>query len=174
MDLIVAVDENWGIGKDGQLLIRLSEDMKRFRKMTIGNVVIMGRKTLQTFPDQKPLPERRNIIMTHNTEYVCLGAEVCHTIQEVLRKIEKERKKQIFIIGGGTIYQQFLPYCERAYVTKIYQTFVADTYFKNLDEDYHWKLIAQEPMKEENGVCYAFFTYQNQQYQQNAAKLKIV
>ena len=94
MDLIVAVDENWGIGKDGQLLIRLSEDMKRFRKMTIGNVVIMGRKTLQTFPDQKPLPERRNIIMTHNTEYVCLGAEVCHNIQEVLRKIEKERKKQ--------------------------------------------------------------------------------
>ncbi len=174
MDLIVAVDEKWGIGKDGQLLVRLSEDMKRFRKMTVGNVVIMGRKTVQTFPQQRPLPQRRNIIMTHNTQYVCPGAEVCHNIQEVLRKVEKERKKQIFVIGGGTIYKQFLPYCERAYVTKIYQTFVADTYFKNLDEDYHWKLVAQEPLQEEKGIGYAFLTYENQQYQQNAAKMKIV
>ena len=88
--------------------------------------------------------------------------------------IAKETKKYVFIIGGESIYQQFLPYCERAYVTKIYQTFVADTYFKNLDNDYHWKLIEQQPMQEEEGIKYAYLTYENQQYQQNAVKKKIV
>ena len=87
---------------------------------------------------------------------------------------DKDVKKYVFIVGGSSIYEQFLPYCERAYVTKVYQTFIADTYIKNLDKDYHWKLIEQQPMQEENGMKYAFLTYENQQYQQNAVKKKIV
>ena len=174
MDLIVSADENWGIGNHGKLLVKISADLKRFRKMTTGNIIVMGRKTLESFPDGKPLPNRVNIVMTHQQDYTCEGVIVCHNIQEVLRKIAKDVKKYVFIVGGSSIYEQFLPYCERAYVTKIYQTFIADTYIKNLDKDYHWKLIEQQPMQEENGIQYAFLTYENQQYQQNAVKKKIV
>lgn len=174
MDLIVSVDENWGIGNNGQLLVRISGDLKRFRKMTTGNMIIMGRKTLESFPGGKPLPDRMNIVMTHSPEYTFEGVEVCHNIQEVLKTIQKEKQKYAFVIGGGSIYRQFLPYCERAYVTKVYQTFIADTYFKDLDQDYHWKLIEQQPIQEENGIKYAFLVYENQQYQQNAVKKKIV
>ena len=174
MDLIVSVDENWGIGNNGQLLAKISSDLKRFRKMTTGNIIIMGRKTLESFPEGKPLPNRINIVMTHSQEYTCEGVKVCHNVQEVLRTIHKEKQKYVFVVGGASIYQQFLQYCERAYVTKIYQTFVADTYFKNLDKVYHWKLIEQQPIQEENGIKYAYLTYENQQYQQNAVKQKIV
>ena len=141
MDLIVSVDENWGIGNHGRLLVKISADLKRFRKMTTGNIIVMGRKTLESFPDGKPLPNRVNIVMTHKQDYTCEGVIVCHNIQEVLKQIAKDVKKYVFIVGGSSIYEQFLPYCERAYVTKVYQTFIADTYIKNLDKDYHWKLI---------------------------------
>ena len=121
MDIIVSVDENWGIGNNGQLLTKISADLKRFRKMTTNNIIIMGRKTLESFPEGKPLPDRINIAMTHSQEYTCDGVKVCHNMQEVLKTISKETKKYVFVIGGESIYQQFLPYCERAYVTKIYQ-----------------------------------------------------
>ena len=174
MDLIVSVDENWGIGNNGKLLVKISGDLKRFRKMTTNNIIVMGRKTLESFPEGKPLPNRINIVMTHSHHYSCEGVIVCHNIQEVLKEISKNLKKYVFIVGGSSIYEQFLPYCERAYVTKVYQTFIADTYIKNLDNDYHWKLIEQQPVQEENGIKYAFLTYENQQYQQNAVKKKIV
>ena len=134
MDLIVSVDENWGIGNHGRLLVKISADLKRFRKMTTGNIIVMGRKTLESFPDGKPLPNRVNIVMTHKQDYTCEGVIVCHNIQEVLKQIAKDVKKYVFIVGGSSIYEQFLPYCERAYVTKVYQTFIADTYIKNLDK----------------------------------------
>lgn len=174
MDIIVSVDENWGIGKDNQLLVRISADLKRFRKMTTGNIIIMGRKTLESFPDGKPLPNRMNIVMTHHHEYTCEGAKVCHSIPEVLKTISKYKNKYVFVVGGSSIYQQFLPYCERAYVTKIYQTFLSDAYFRDLDKDYQWKLIEQQPLQQENGIDYAFLVYENQQYQQIAVKQKIV
>jgi len=92
MDIIVSVDENWGIGNNGQLLTKISADLKRFRKMTTNNIIIMGRKTLESFPEGKPLPNRINIVMTHSQEYTCDGVKVCHNIQEVLKTIAKETK----------------------------------------------------------------------------------
>lgn len=160
MDIIVAVDEKWGIGKDGDLLQRISADMKNFRRKTTGNVLVMGRKTLESFPNKKPLPNRVNIVLTNNRSYEAEGVVLCHGIDELPEVLKAYPEQQIFVAGGGSIYAQLLPQCERAYVTKIYHTYPADTAFPNLDEHPDWELAEKGEMQEENGVKFSFDVYQ--------------
>lgn len=142
MKLIVAVAEDWGIGKDGKLLARNKEDMQFFRKTTSGHVVIMGRKTLEGFPDANPLPNRDNIVITKDVSYQKEGAYIVHSIKEAveLANTISAGEKEIFVIGGESIYRQMLELCKVAYVTKMYKVYDADTYFPNLDAKAEWKL----------------------------------
>lgn len=159
MDIIVAVDANWGIGKDGDLLHPISADLKYFRRKTTGNVLVMGRKTLESFPNKKPLPNRVNIVLTNNKNYEAEGAVLCHGIEKLPEILKEYADKQIFVAGGGTIYAQLLPQCETAYVTKIYETYEADTVFPNLDENPEWELEEKGELQEENGVKFSFDIY---------------
>ena len=159
MDLIVAVDANWGIGKDGDLLHPISADLKYFRQKTTGNVLVMGRKTLESFPNKKPLPNRVNIVLTNNKNYEAEGVVLCHGIDELPAILKDYTDKQIFVAGGGTIYAQLLPQCETAYVTKIYETYEADTHFPDLDENPAWELAEKGELQEEKGVRFSFDIY---------------
>lgn len=159
MDLIVAVDANWGIGKDGDLLRPISADLKYFRQKTTGNVLVMGRKTLESFPNKKPLPNRVNIVLTNNKNYEAEGVVLCHGIDELPEVLKEYADKQIFVAGGGTIYKQLLPQCETAYVTKIYEAYEADTHFPDLDADPDWELAEKGEMQEEKGVKFSFDIY---------------
>lgn len=160
LDSIVAVDENWGIGKDGELLQRISADMKFFREKTTGNVLILGRKTLESFPNQKPLPNRTHIVLTKNRDYAAEGVILCHDIAELPALLAPYADKEIFVAGGGEVYRQLLPFCRRAYVTKIYHTYPADTTFPNLDANPDWELSEKGEIQEEKGVRFSFDTYE--------------
>lgn len=160
MNLIVAVDENWGIGKNGGLLTHLPGDMKYFRETTKEHVVVMGRKTLESFPDGKPLKNRTNLVLTRNGDYRPEGVILCHDVPEVLEQLKAYEEGDIFIIGGGTVYRQFLPYCKKAYVTYIYRAFDADTDFPNLDQDSQWKLSDVSETQEHKGIRYEFRIYE--------------
>ena len=118
MNLIVNVDKNWAIGYGGKLLVSIPEDMKFFRSETTGKVVVLGRKTLATFPGGQPLKNRTNIILTRNPEFTAKGAVVCHSVEETLEELKKYPSEDVYIIGGDTIYRQFLPYCDTAHVTR--------------------------------------------------------
>ena len=159
MDLIVAVDAKWGIGKDGDLLHPISADLKYFRQKTTGNVLVMGRKTLESFPNKKPLSNRVNIVLTTNKNYEAEGVLLCHDLAELPEILKEYGEKQIFVAGGGTIYEQLLPQCEKAYVTKIYHTYPADTVFPNLDENPAWELAEKGEIQEENGIKFSFDVY---------------
>lgn len=142
MNLIVAVDKNWGIGSKNKLLVSIPSDMKFFRETTSGKVVVMGRKTLESFPNGLPLKNRINIVLTGNQDFKAKDAIICHTVEEVLEELKKYEDEDIYVIGGGTVYRQFLPYCDVAHITKIDHAFEADTYFPNLDEMDDWEMTA--------------------------------
>jgi dihydrofolate reductase len=139
MNLIVAVDKNWAIGKDNRMMWSIPADMKFFREMTKGNVVIMGRKTLESFPNGQPLKNRVNIVITRKKDYKVKGAVIAHSVKEAVKEAEKY-EGELFVIGGESIYRAFLSYCDTAYITKIDHAFDADTYFPNLDEDEEWEM----------------------------------
>ena len=138
MHLIVAVDKNWAIGKNNKLMWSIPADMKYFRETTKGNIVIMGRKTLESFPQSQPLKNRVNIVITNNKDYKVKDA-VVHSIEEALEEAKKYEGIP-YVIGGESIYRAMLPYCDTALITKIDHAFDADTYFPNLDEDEEWKM----------------------------------
>lgn len=159
MNLIVAVDGNWAIGNNGDLLCKNPIDMKFFKETTTGKVVIMGRKTLESFPKQKPLPNRTNIVLSRNNEID--GCIVVNSIDELLIKVKNYDDDDLFVIGGGQIYKELLPYCKKAYVTKMKNIFKADTYFPNLDELDSWEIVDKsEDLKYEN-IEFNFFIYEN-------------
>ncbi len=159
MKLIVAVDRNWAIGNEGKLLASIPEDMKFFRTTTTGNVVVMGRKTLESFPGKRPLKNRVNIVLTRDEGYTADGAVIVHDIEELLAKLEDYSDKDIYVIGGGTIYNQLLKYCDTALVTYIDDEFKADTYFPDLDKDESWKMADSGERKEHEGTVYYFRRY---------------
>lgn len=140
MNLIVAVDKNWAIGCNNKLLTSIPADMKFFRETTIGKVVVMGRKTLESFPAGQPLKNRTNIVVTSDRNYKVKDAIVVHTIEELQKLLQTYVQEDIYIIGGESIYRQMLPYCKMAYVTKIDYAYAADTHFPNLDELEEWTL----------------------------------
>ena len=151
---IVAVDSNWGIGANGDLLEHIPEDLKRFKAITTGNIVVMGRKTWDSLP-KKPLPDRMNVIITSNTSDKIMGINHQFVDWETIMDIILKDKSNIFIIGGGQIYHQLLPYCDRVYVTKIYKEHNnVDTYFPNLDDMEEWTPAVSSQIFE-----YKDFTY---------------
>ena len=139
INIIVAVDKNWAIGKNNRLMWSIPADMKFFRETTTGNIVIMGRKTLESFPQGQPLKKRTNIVITRNRNYKVKDAILVHSTEEALEEAKKH-EGEIYVIGGESVYRAMLPYCDRAYVTKIDHTYDADTYFPNLDEDKDWQM----------------------------------
>lgn len=163
MNLIVAVDENWGIGKDNKLLVRIPADMKFFRETTTGKVVVMGRKTLESFPGGLPLKNRTNIVLTHNSSYQAKGAVLVHSEEELMRELENYPSEDVYVIGGESIYRQLLPYCDTAHVTKIGYAYEADSYFPNLDELDQWEETAASEEQTYFDLEYQFVKYEKKQ-----------
>ena len=159
MHIVVAVDENWGIGYENKLLVSVPADMKNFRAITTGKTVILGRKTLETFPGAKPLPKRRNIILSTNQEYQVEGAEIAHSVEELQRLLADTPDEEVCVIGGASIYQLLLPYCHKATITKFHKGFPADTYFPNLDEDPSWEITNTSETMEHEGMQFVFVEY---------------
>ena len=155
MNVIVAVDQNWAIGKDGAQLVYLSEDLKRFKALTTGHPVILGRKPLATFPGERPLKGRRNLILSRSAGFAPEGAEVCSDV-EALRAAAPEDS---FVIGGAAVYRQLLPWCDTAYVTKIDRAFPADCYFPDLEQDPAWERTEESAPLEQDGIVYRYLTY---------------
>ena len=160
MNLIVAVDKNWAIGKENKILVSIPADMKMFRQETTGKVVVLGRKTLETFPNGLPLKNRVNIIISRNKDYQVKGATVVHSVEEALEEIKKYPEDQVYCIGGDSIYKQFLPYCDVAHVTKIDFAYEADRYFPNLDEMPEWKITGASEEQTYFDLEYQFVRYE--------------
>ena len=156
MDLIVAVYDDWGIGRDGTQPVALRVDRKFFRDQTRGATVIAGRRTVMDFPGQQPLPNRRNIVLSRqNIEMP--GFTICHSPEEALALTAGTEK--VMVIGGGSVYRQMLPLCDRAIITKVHCTPISDTFLPNLDESDEW--ILQQILQEgqEDGVAYEMCVY---------------
>ena len=160
MNLIVAVDENWAIGNKGSLLVSIPKDHKMFREETTGKVVVLGRKTLETFPQGQPLKNRTNIILSTNPNYHVKDAIIAHSIDELLEMLKEYDSKDIYIIGGDSIYKQMIPYCDTAIVTKISHVYEADAYFPNLDQDSEWTLTAEGEEETYFDLEYQFVKYE--------------
>lgn len=159
MNVIVAVDQNWAIGKDGDQLVYLSQDLKRFKALTTGHPVILGRKTLATFPGGRPLKGRRNLMLSRNPDFAPEGAEVYPNLDELLAAAPGDA----FVIGGASVYAALLDYCETAYITKIDEAFPeADRFFPDLDAHRSWRVVEEGPELEENGVRFRYVTYKKQ------------
>lgn len=160
MNLIVAVDRNWAIGNKNELLIRIPNDHKHFREETTGKVVVLGRKTLETFPQGLPLKNRTNIILSRDKNYQVKDAIVVHDLKELLKELENYADEDIYIIGGDSVYRQLLPYCNVAHVTRIDHAYEADAYFPNLDEDGEWEITAQSDEQTYFDIAYEFVRYE--------------
>ena len=158
MELIVAVYDDWGIGRDGTQPIALSADRKFFRETTRGAMVIVGRKTIDDFPGKKPLPGRINVALTRS-EGEIPGFTLCRSPEEALTLADTADRAMV--IGGGSIYRQMLPYCDTAYITKVHTTTACDTYFPNLDELEDWYLAETLQSGEENGIAYEMLLYKS-------------
>lgn len=162
MNTIVAVSSDWGIGKGDDLLFHIPEDMKFFRTTTSGKVVIMGRKTLESFPNKAPLKNRVNIVITRDPDYKVEGAIVVNSIDQAVEAasgLEGYGEDDIFVIGGDSIYGQMLPLVDRAYVTRIEASKEADAFFPNLEDSDEWILDERSELKEHEGLEFYFATY---------------
>ena len=159
MKLIAAVDKNWAIGYKGRLLASIRADQMNFKKLTLGKVVVLGRKTMDTFPNKRPLPQRRNIILSRNPEYEVRGAEVVHNKEELFEFIKDVDTDDVFIIGGESLYREFLPYCDTAIITKINYAYEADAYFPNLNKDEEWECIEEGEEQTCFDMEFCFTTY---------------
>ena len=154
MQAIVCVSENWGIGNNGRLLFRISADLKRFKALTVGKTVILGSRTLATFPGGRPLPERRSIVLTRSAEPIA-GAETAHTPEEALALAGPDA----IVIGGASVYLLLLPYCDRVLVTKVAARPEADSFFPNLDAHPDWRVESESEPMEENGLTFRYADY---------------
>lgn len=159
MNLIVAVDPNWAIGFNNELLVKIPQDQKFFYEETMGKVVIMGRKTLDSFPNGLPLKGRTNIILTKNANLQVKNTLLVHSLEELLEELKKYNSKDVYVIGGESIYRLLLPYCDMALVTKIFRSFDADTYFPDLDEMSEWKIVADSEKQIYFDLEYIFLKY---------------
>lgn len=162
MNAIVVVDKNWAIGHENDLLFSLPGDMKHFRELTTGGTVIMGRKTLESFPGKKPLPKRRNIVITRNEEFCQEGCEIVGCPEEALELAGDLENEHLWVIGGGSVYTALLNRCKRVYLTRVDAAAEeTDTYFPNLDKLPNWQVEETSESFEENGLSYCFITYVN-------------
>ena len=159
MKLIVAVDENWAIGNKGQLLISIPADHKMFRQETLGKVVVLGRKTLETFPQGLPLDNRTNIILSRKADYKVKNAVIVHDREELLKAVEGYNTDDVYIIGGASVYEQFLDLCDTAIVTHLDREYVADAFFPNLDKDPEWEMVSESEEQVYFDTTYTFREY---------------
>ena len=160
MNLIAAVDKNWAIGKDNKLLVSIPMDMKFFRETTTGKVVVMGRKTLESFPNGLPLKNRTNIVLTHNQNYDGKGAIVVHSMEELREELKKYNSEDIYVIGGEQIYNALVDDCDVAHITKINFEYDADAYFPNLDEKPEWQIVADSEEQTYFDLEFFFYKYE--------------
>lgn len=162
MKLIAAVDKNWAIGYKNQLLVSIPSDMKQFRQKTTGHIVVLGRKTLESFPGGLPLKNRRNIVLTSNRNYQVKDAVIVHSEEELKEELKKYDTDEIFVIGGESIYRMLEPLCDEAFITKIDHSYQADAHFPNLDADPSWVLKEES----EENTCfdleYVFTRYERE------------
>ena len=160
MNLIAAVDENWAIGNKGELLITIPADHKLFRQETMGKVVVYGRKTLATFPQGLALKGRTNIVLSSNPSFTVKDAVVVHSPEELLEELKKYDTKDVYIIGGESVYRQLLPHCDVAHITKIDHSYEADAYFPDLDKDSEWRVTADSDEQVYFDITYRFLKYE--------------
>ncbi len=160
MKAIVNVDNNWGIGIGDKLLNHIPADMKFFKETTTGNVVVMGRSTFLTFPGPKALPNRTNIVLTTDKCWSMPDVTVCHSLDELFESLKSYDSDNIFVIGGSNVYEQLLPYCDTAYVTKVNSAKEADKFFPNLDVSSDWVVKCEGETMEHNGIEFKFVTYE--------------
>ena len=159
MNIIAAVDSNWAIGYRNDLLVRIPNDQKWFQKVTTGKVVVMGRKTMETFPDGMPLKNRTNIVLTGDRALRVKDAELVYGIKELLEKLKQYNTEDVYVIGGESVYEELLPYCDTAYITKIDYTYQADRYFPNLDNDADWHIESESEEQTYFDLEYYFVKY---------------
>jgi len=171
MIAIAAVDRNLGIGNKGRLLVSLPEDQKDvFKRYTYGNTVLFGRKTLETFPGRRPLPGRRNIVLSRNAELEIDGILVLHSLSEVKEYMRRHMEEVIYVIGGAEVYKLLLPFCDEAIVTRIEAEFEADSFFENLDVSENWVEIDRtDPVKSVRGYSFSVTRYRNINPDRNCA-----
>ena len=160
MNLIAAVDKNWAIGCKNKLLVSIPADMKFFRETTTGKVVVMGRKTLESFPNGQPLKKRVNIVLTNDKNFKAGDAIIVHSMEELKKELENYPSEDIYVIGGETIYKQLLDDCDVAHITKIDYSFEADAYFPNLDEKPEWKITQDSEEQTYFDLEYYFYKYE--------------
>lgn len=163
MILIFAVDNNWNIGFGGEMLTAIPSDLTRFREFTEGNIIIMGRKTLEALPDGNPLPNRINILITRNKDYKKEGLHIINSLEDLpslLERLNPDKKMKEFVIGGGNIVIQLLSKCNKAYITKILKSFEkVDTCIPNLDLEKDWKIVKESEVFKENNLEYKYVDY---------------
>lgn len=159
MKLIAAVDNNWAIGNKGALLVRIRTDQMNFRALTTGKVVILGRKTLETFPQKQPLANRTNIILSKNPDYKVKDAIVVHSMDELMDELKKYDTDDVFVIGGESIYKALESMCDTAIITKVEHSYEADAYFPNLDENPEWELVEEGEEQTCFDLSFTFNTY---------------
>ncbi|MBR5271009.1 MAG: dihydrofolate reductase [Clostridia bacterium] len=159
LKIIAAAASDWGIGKDGDLLFSIKQDMKFFRETTMDNVVVMGRKTLESFPGGRPLKNRVNIVFTRNKAYNREDVITVSTVDELFEVLKNYEDKKVFVIGGGEIYSLLLPYCNEALITKVNSKKSADTFINNFDDDVNWKVYIESEEYTENDYSFKFVSY---------------
>ena len=157
MIAIVAVDRNWGIGQEGEQLLYIPEDLKRFKNFTTGNTIVLGRKTMFTFPGKKPLKNRRNLILSRNPEFRPEGAEVFPDLDSLMAQVTDP--DNTYVVGGAQVYHTMIGQCDRAYITKIDAAYPADCWFPNLDEDPNWEVESEGEWMEHEGVKFRYVNY---------------
>lgn len=160
MQIIAAVDNNWAIGFQDSLLVRIPRDQQMFREMTDGKVIVIGRKTLETFPQKQPLKNRVNIILSRDRKNTVKDAVVVHSIEELMEELRKYNTDDVYVAGGASIYRQLLPYCDTAHITKIDHTYQADAYFPRLDGMEDWELTADSEEQTYFDLEYYFQKYE--------------
>ena len=159
MNCIVNVDNNWGIGLKNKLLVSIPADLRFFQSKTKGKVVIFGRSTLETFPGGMPLKNRLNIVISRNPNYSVPDALVAHSVEEAIKLASDYASEDVFVIGGASVYRQFLPYCDTAYVTRTDYCYDADTHFPNLDADPEWECIEEGEEQTYYDIVFRFTKY---------------
>lgn len=163
MKAILSADRNWGIGYQNKLLVSIPSDMRFFREMTEGKVIVMGRKTLESFPNGLPLKKRINVVLTHDRSYQVKDAVIVHDKEELLEELKKYREDDVFVVGGGSVYELLLPYCDTAYVTRIDMAYQADTFFPDLDQDPEWELTEESDEQTCFDIEFTFTVYRRKQ-----------
>lgn len=162
MKAILSADRNWGIGYQNKLLVSIPSDMRFFREMTEGKVIVMGRKTLESFPNGLPLKKRVNVVLTHDRSYQVKDAVIVHDKDELMEELKKYQE-DIFVVGGGSVYELLLPYCDTAYVTRIDMAYQADTFFPDLDQDPEWELTEESDEQTCFDIEFTFTVYRRKQ-----------